>query len=424
MMVIAILEMCFNGSLSKPLAVVLPNCSDQDKKSPLHCSIESLCLHKSTVHIECPLGSHAEPANCRKSGWRCAPGLVKTIARTKIAIRTTRFTVPMSSLPGRQVRCCIKDSSTGATRFEALWGDKRRVLVDVADSGSIGFASLLFLFAHCKIRGCHFPDPLHRLHDDHNNAITASGLASMKTERIIVSNHKNGPWKQARNFLRFQDAAMEYFSSANANDELCVLMSPYIVADLWRGQLPSDAGTPVHYDFVWRMLPDLDCFGRTGESTKGGRWYQLAHKSEHTMKYDSATLLVLLYCGITSGSFTKMADAPLPGGSHLVDLIAEPAPTPSGADGDEREAETHGAPKPPSPAPPSKPVALSSYQADLRERVARDINTLVARILADRLSRAFAVVYTTTADDDVAYAAWCATAWLWISWLKCGTRIC
>ena len=112
------------------------------------------------------------------------------------------------------------------------------------------------------------------------------------------------------------------------------------------------------------------------------------------MKYDSATLHVLLYCGITSGSFTKVADAPLPGGSHLVDLVAEPAPTPSGADGDEREAETHGAPKPPSSAAPSKPVALSSYQADLRERVARDTNTLVARILADRLSRAFAVVYT------------------------------
>ena len=106
---------------------------------------------------------------------------------------------------------------------------------------------------------------------------------------------------------------MEYFSSANANDELYVLMYPYIVADLWRGQLPSDAGTPEHYDFVWRKLPDLECFGRMGESTKGGRWYQLAHKCEHTMKYDSATLLVLLYCGITSRSFTKVADAPLPG---------------------------------------------------------------------------------------------------------------
>ena len=89
-----------------------------------------------------------------------------------------------------------------------------------------------------------------------------------------------------------------------------------------------------------------------------------------------------------------MADAPLSGGSHLVDFTAERAPTPSGADGDAREAETHGAPKPPSSvAHPSKPVALSSHQADLRETVARDTNTLVVRILADRLSRAFAVVY-------------------------------
>ena len=72
-----------------------------------------------------------------------------------------------------------------------------------------------FLFAHCKIRSCHFLDPLHRLHDDHNNAMTASGLTSMKTERVIVSNHKNGSWKQAGNLRRLQDAAREYFSSTN-----------------------------------------------------------------------------------------------------------------------------------------------------------------------------------------------------------------
>ena len=92
---------------------------------------------------------------------------------------------------------CIKDSSIGATRFEALWSDKRRVLVDVADSGSIGFASLpFFFFVHCKISGLAISaDPLHRLHDDHNNATTASGLAPMKTERIIVSSHKNGTLK-------------------------------------------------------------------------------------------------------------------------------------------------------------------------------------------------------------------------------------
>ena len=81
--------------------------------------------------------------------------------------------------------------------------------------------------------------------------------------------------------------------------------------------------------------------------------------------------------------------------SHLVDFIAEPVPTPSGADGDEREAETHGAPKPPSSAAtPSKFGALSSYHADLRERVARGTNTLIATILADRFSLAFAVVHT------------------------------
>ena len=100
-------------------------------------------------------------------------------------------------------------------------------------------------------------------------------------------------------------------------------------------------------------------------------------------------MLVLLYCDISSGSFTNMDDAPLPGGSHVVDFIAERAQIPSGANGDAREAEAHDAPKPPSSAAlPSKLVALSSDQADLRVRLARDTNSLVATILADRLSRA------------------------------------
>ena len=82
-------------------------------------------------------------------------GLASFVGKNKwfaLKAHETRFTVPMSSplgalqrkAVGRQVQCCIKDSSTGVTRFEVLWGDKRRVLFDVADSGSIG---LLFSLA-------------------------------------------------------------------------------------------------------------------------------------------------------------------------------------------------------------------------------------------------------------------------------------
>ena len=84
-----------------------------------------------------------------------------------VALKTheTRFTVPMSSLPGalqrkaagRQERCCIKDSSTGTTRIEAVWGDERRSLVDVTDCGSIGFASLLFLLRSLQHQELPFP---------------------------------------------------------------------------------------------------------------------------------------------------------------------------------------------------------------------------------------------------------------------------
>ena len=53
--------------------------------SPLHCRIESLCLHASLVHIECPVGSRAEPATWSVICWPSAAGRVATIAKTKIA---------------------------------------------------------------------------------------------------------------------------------------------------------------------------------------------------------------------------------------------------------------------------------------------------------------------------------------------------
>ena len=328
-------------------------------------------------------------------------------------LHETRFTAPMSSLPGalqrkaagRQARCCIKGSSTGPTRFEALWSDKRREVVDVADSGSIGFASWPFLFAHCKIRGCHFPNPLHRLHDDHNNATTASGLASMKTERIIVSNHKNGPWKQSGNFCRLQDAAMEYFSSANAIGELYLLMYPYIVVDFWLGQIFSDMGTPGHYDSVWRMPPDLECFSRVGESTN-----QLAHKCEHTIKYDSATLLVLLYCSISLGR------SPMWPTLHWQEGFTSSISSLNERQHQVEPMEMHVRPKRMTRRSlPHQPVAFSSYQTDLQETVARDTKLAGREDSHRSLVSCFRSglqqghqhpqAFPSTVDDDVAHAA-------------------
>ena len=104
----------------------------------------------------------------------------------------------------------------------------------------------------------------------------------MKTERIIVSNHENGPWKQSSKFRRLQDAAKEYFSMSMPMTSftwVCILT--YIVVDLWRGQILSVVAIPQHHDFVWRKLPDLECFSRVGESTKGGRWYARAVALRH-----------------------------------------------------------------------------------------------------------------------------------------------
>ena len=57
-------------------------------KSPLHCPTESLCLHASLVHIDCPTGSRTEPAIWFLVCHRSAAGLVATIAKTETAIGT------------------------------------------------------------------------------------------------------------------------------------------------------------------------------------------------------------------------------------------------------------------------------------------------------------------------------------------------
>ena len=60
-------------------------------KSPRHCRIESLSIHASLVHIESPMGSHAEPPTRPAPAGRSAPGRVKIIAKANIAMHTFRI---------------------------------------------------------------------------------------------------------------------------------------------------------------------------------------------------------------------------------------------------------------------------------------------------------------------------------------------
>ena len=60
-------------------------------KSPLHYRFESLSLHSTLVHIESPSGSRAEPANGRKSGWRCAAGSLPHTSRRLKNLGTAGF---------------------------------------------------------------------------------------------------------------------------------------------------------------------------------------------------------------------------------------------------------------------------------------------------------------------------------------------
>ena len=52
-----------------------------------HCTtaLNPCPLHASLVHIEYPIGSHAEPAMLVSFCWRSAPGRVKVIAKVNIA---------------------------------------------------------------------------------------------------------------------------------------------------------------------------------------------------------------------------------------------------------------------------------------------------------------------------------------------------
>jgi hypothetical protein len=237
-----------------------------------------------------------------------------------------RYLVPIETLSrrmqqacsGRKFRSCIQ-ASDGTRRYEVNWGDSSRcVLSSAVDMGPIGWPNKVFLYTKGGVRGYPWPDPAHRRTDNTALSVTASSLSSARAERVIVNNVLNGPFDGSANFRLVLAAAKEYFSNADAHDELYRAFYPRICEDLF-GECGPELGTEAHYAEVWERLPMLGIFRARGRTMKIGRWFQFEEKTVAMLPYDSVLALVLTYFAIVKGWHTSFFETKAGGGGIKLD---------------------------------------------------------------------------------------------------------
>lgn len=220
-----------------------------------------------------------------------------------------RFVVPVSSLPPevqelapeREDRLCIRDTTTGATKFEVVWSN-RRTLVNVLDQGAEGWPSKFWLAYRLKLRFEFFFDPPHRRHNNCLMAMQQAGLSQVRAQISIAQNMMMGPWGTNKNFTYIRGAFDEYMKQADYMCPLFQLLYERISLDLSDGVVAATFGTQEHQKEIWVAMQEAPVLKRKGSSSKANRWFNWETKSDDIHKYGGVLLLALLVVACTTTS--------------------------------------------------------------------------------------------------------------------------
>lgn len=216
-----------------------------------------------------------------------------------------RYWAPASSLPealavagGHLSRSCIENTETGEKRLEVLWGNSRKMLIEVIDTGSIGYPAKFWMGTKGLLRHVWYRDPCHLKNNRFRSAITEAGLKNIWQEAQVIFGLRKGPWSGAAHFGGIKACCDFYFKQCDHTDALFRLCYPFIIHDFYEGQLPTHAFAEQHCQEIWDWLPRCPVFHHHGAKTIRSRWYQPNEQCEEMRKYFGAWTLILLRMGI------------------------------------------------------------------------------------------------------------------------------
>lgn len=150
-------------------------------------------------------------------------------------------------------------------------------------------------------------DPSHREWNDCRSALKQSGFWATILETTLTFNLPYGPWDSASWFKAAQEAARLYVAITRQRpDPLLELLQPRIAAD--RG----------HFEILPSALSgqlNEDTFRCKGPKVSLTRWFGWMDSARYNLARWHSTLAVLLFIGVSLGTFQDANDFPTLGGT-------------------------------------------------------------------------------------------------------------
>ena len=288
----------------------------------------------------------------------------------------------------RTRRSCIIDTTSKATRLEVPWHSNRPALFSVVDQGAVGWPSKHWLYMKLQLRGGYSFDPPHRRSNNIMNAYKQVGVWAVQLEYSVVFNFLQGPWKRHANFQICRQAAMEYFSNFDHEDELFRLIYDWIALDTNAGRPPRGMGSEDHMKQTLQSLSENCIFQTQGHTVKTNRWFAWQKRFKAMESNLSVLLLVLLYMGLHKNRFARISDIPYFGGVYAgifkaAEKAPEAAPSP---------LEDAGAASSSDRPPERMSVKASTAEVERLRDASSNTAHMVTCILANRSNRRVAMV--------------------------------
>jgi hypothetical protein len=204
-------------------------------------------------------------------------------------------------------RACIQDTVTGERRLALPRGPKPE-LHTMADCGSIGFGTNMWLHTGGAIRGTHSSDVwAHDLHGSVRCAAEAAGLWLVILEVALLSNYTKGVLNKDANFLDFVDCAADMF--AHIDDNRAESLWPIFYKGCAKemdmcndGEMGSDA----HMEAVLEAARNNKCLSHDGDTVKLARWFSVWDRFEEKLRSCwSFKTMVNVHVGLEKGWFSS-----------------------------------------------------------------------------------------------------------------------